>query len=168
VLEIAEYLRGTIDHARELARGLSPVIAEGGNLLLALSSLADRTRKIFRCECEFRCDPPIALENAVVSSQLYRIVQEAVSNALHHGRARRVEIELSGANGELLLQILDNGIGLRQKPKKNPGMGLRIMSHRAEMIGASLAVQPRKNGGTEVICVLSRDNHKPILTGKTK
>ena len=162
VLNIAALLRGAIDHARELARGLAPVNAEGKSLMLALRDLAHRTKTMFRCDCRFRCDSPVVLESQLISSHLYRIAQESVSNAIRHGKARWIEIALSRDDGQIILRIADRGTGLPRKPKKKPGIGLRIMSCRAGVIGATLTVRRRSGGGTEVICSRRREIHQTV------
>ena len=154
VLEIAALVRGAINHTRELARGLAPVSAEGKSLMFALRDLAHRTQTTFRCDCRFQCDPPILLENQAASSHLYRIAQEAVSNAIRHGKARRIEIALTRQSEDIILQIADHGAGLPLKQKERPGIGLRIMNYRAGLIGASLVVRRRRGGGTEVLCTM--------------
>jgi signal transduction histidine kinase len=87
---------------------------------------------------------------------LYRIVQEAVNNAIKHGKAPQITITLSiRREGGMVLMVRDNGVGFPTDVAKRRGMGLRIMHHRARMIGAILEVQHGAHGGTCVICTLS-------------
>ncbi|MBI3191291.1 MAG: histidine kinase, partial [Pedosphaera parvula] len=99
-----------------------------------------------------RCDKPVLVEDNKVATHLYRIAQEAVSNAIRHGRAKRIEIRLSQKDGALLLSIQDNGTGLPPDLAGRKGMGLRIMSYRAGMIGAFLTIENRTRSGAQVIC----------------
>jgi signal transduction histidine kinase len=94
------------------------------------------------------------MPDSIAALHLYRIAQEAVSNAVRHGRASEVGILMQVENGQLSLRIRDNGSGLAQAPDQSPGLGLRTMRYRAEIIGAALGITPGENGGTEVTCTL--------------
>lgn len=150
--EIAQMVQGAMTQTRELARGLSPVRLEAEGLADALRELAAGTKKVFRCDCHFRCTPPVLLPNHTEAIHLYRIAQEAVNNALKHGKARRIDISLTAENHSISLAVNDNGIGLPSKLPKRKGMGLRIMRYRAEVIGGTLVVEPVPGGGTHVLC----------------
>jgi signal transduction histidine kinase len=150
--DIAKHVRDAISQARFLARGLSPVVLESEGLMSSLKELSDSTEKIFRVPCEFHCDKPVLIEDNAVATHLYRIAQEAVSNAIKHGRAKRVQIHLKSNNDRLLLLVKDDGVGLPKVLPENRGMGLRIMQYRAGMIGGTLIVQREPSGGTSVTC----------------
>ncbi len=150
--EIAQMVQGAMTQTRELSRGLSPVRLEAEGLADALRELAAGTKKVFRCDCHFRCTPPVLLPNHTEAIHLYRIAQEAVNNALKHGKARRIDISLTAKNHSITLAVNDNGIGLPAKLPKRKGMGLRIMRYRAEVIGGTLVVEPVPGGGTRVRC----------------
>jgi signal transduction histidine kinase len=77
-----------------------------------------------------------------------RIVREAITNASRHGSATAVEITLSAANG-LLLRIHDNGRGL-QRSARAGGLGLTIMSQRAQQLDGDFAISSGPDGGTVV------------------
>jgi signal transduction histidine kinase len=152
--EIAGHVREAISQARLLARGLSPVVLESEGLMAALGELATSTQRIFRIDCHFECNPPVLVEDHVVATHLYRIAQEAVSNAIKHGKTKKIEIRLQAANDRTVLMVKDYGVGLPKVLPEKRGMGLRIMQYRAGMIGGTLAVQRDANGGTSVICSL--------------
>jgi signal transduction histidine kinase len=82
---------------------------------------------------------------------LYRIAQEALSNAMKHGKANHVTISLRKDDGLVRLVIGDDGNGM-PKATSSSGMGLRTMKYRAELIGARLEMAPRPSGGTIVSC----------------
>jgi signal transduction histidine kinase len=90
-----------------------------------------------------------------VAIHLYRIAQEAASNAIKHGKARRIDISLAAKDHSVTLTVNDNGIGLSRKLPKRKGMGLRIMRYRAEVIGGALVVEPVPGGGTRVVCTVA-------------
>jgi signal transduction histidine kinase len=88
----------------------------------------------------------------VVATHLYRIAQEAVSNAIKHGKAREVIIQLQATGGRASLSVRDNGVGFPKVIPKQKGMGLRIMQSRAGMIGGALSIEKDPAGGTTVLC----------------
>jgi PAS domain S-box-containing protein len=170
---IAEGIRETLEDTRLLARGLVPVEIDAHGLMSALSELAAQTRRLklpgsaaehqpVRVNCTVRCAQPVDVADNFVATHLYRIAQEAVTNALKHGRADRIQISLAETPGALTLAIRDNGIGI--DPKRagasgdrsvSRGMGLRIMGYRAGLIGATLNVGQVAPQGTLVTCTLT-------------
>ena len=148
--DIARNVRDAISHTRLLARGLSPVTLESEGLMSALQELALNTEKIFRVACRFDCDPPVLVPDYPAATHLFRLAQEAVSNAIKHGRAKRILIRLKEERGRMILSIIDNGTGFPAQIPKSKGMGLRIMQSRAGMIGGTLAIERNAGGGTSV------------------
>lgn len=140
--------------SRNLAKGLHPIQLEAVGLMDALEELAAVTSDLFKIECRFECDSPVLIRDPAVSMHLYRIAQEAVSNAVKHGRARQVAIQLENLDDGIALRVKDDGIGLPPEPSKRGGMGLRIMAHRASMFGARFAAERAPSQGTVVTCVL--------------
>ena len=118
-------------------RGLLPVRAETGGLTFALRELAARSRDLYGLEVNFRADvwPELALDETD-ASHLYRIAQEALTNAARHGHATLVNIFLFGNRKTFLLSITDDGEGIHLPTSPYTGMGLKIMRYRAGMIGA--------------------------------
>jgi PAS domain S-box-containing protein len=153
--EIAQMVQRAMTQTRELALGLSPVRLEAEGLTDALRELAMGTRKVFGCDCRFRCDPPVLVPDHTVAIHLYRIAQEAVSNAIKHGQARRIAIGLTAKDRSVTLAVKDNGRGIPRKLPRRKGMGLRIMRYRAEVIGGALLVEPVPGGGTRVVCTVT-------------
>jgi two-component system sensor kinase FixL len=154
--EIAGHVRAAISQTRSLARGLSPVTLESEGLMSALHELAENTKGIFNADCEFRCDLPVLLNDQTVASQLFRIAQEAVSNAIRHGKARQIVIQLKEQRGKILVSVSDNGSGFPQAIAQAKGMGLRIMQSRAGMIGGTLVLENNPWGGARVVCAVNR------------
>ena len=142
-----------INKTRELAHGLLPVVAESQGLMAALERWAVEVEDVFSISCQFRCESPVLIHDAIMSTHLYRIAQEAVNNAMRHGHAGEVVITLSAGNRQGSLIIEDDGSGVRETSANQSGMGLQIMNYRARMIGGSLVVQTRKTRGTRVKCV---------------
>jgi signal transduction histidine kinase len=152
--QIAGYVRDVIVQVRSLARGLSPFILEGEGPVPALGELAAQTEKTFNVKCNFQVEEGIFISGQAVATHLYRIAQEAVGNAIKHGKAGVIEIRLAGANDKTVLTITDNGTGFKFPGWAGAGMGLRAMRYRAGMIGATLLVESPPEGGTRVVCSL--------------
>jgi two-component system sensor kinase FixL len=150
VSDIAKNVREAIGHTRLLARGLSPVTLESEGLMSALQELALSTEKIFGIVCKFDCDPPVLVSDFPAATHLFRLAQEAVSNAIKHGHAKRILIRLKAEHGRMILSVIDNGSGFPAQIQKSKGMGLRIMQSRAGMIGGTLTFERNAGGGASV------------------
>jgi PAS domain S-box-containing protein len=151
--KIVKMVNQAIDNTRQLARGLHPVAAEPLGLMSALKKWANEVEGLFHIGCSFRCERPLAIHDANLATHLYRIAQEAVNNAIRHGKSRNIVIGLSGKNGAGMLTIQDDGDGFPKKPVNPPGVGLSIMNYRADMVGGSLKVQPNQDRGVTVTCI---------------
>jgi two-component system, LuxR family, sensor kinase FixL len=153
--KIAEHVRRTISHTRMLARGLSPVEVEANGLMSALDELAKSASALLRIDCRFHCPRPVLVKDNAAATHLYRIAQEALNNAVKHGRATHVRIELLIRGKLRRLSVQDNGAGFKKAKAGHSGMGLRIMKYRADVIGGTLALLPVEGGGTAVTCEFS-------------
>jgi signal transduction histidine kinase len=139
---------------RTFARGLHPVEVEAEGLMDGFHELARITSERFKVSCEFECPEPVLLHDAASSTHLYRIAQEAITNAIRHGKAKNINIGLENAAGVITLTVTDNGIGLAENARAGQGMGLRIMAYRANMIGATFHIGRLPGSGTRVTCKL--------------
>jgi PAS domain S-box-containing protein len=152
---IATLLDRAITESRQLSRGLFPVRLETEGLPSALEELAGTTRDRFNLQCRFASKGPLAVQNSAMATHLYRIAQEAVSNAIKHSGARRISIRLIGRTTALELSVEDDGVGLSNANRKEAtGMGLHIMEYRARTIGGTLRIGPGRRGGTLVSCCI--------------
>lgn len=159
--EIVGLISKANTRARETSRGLMPVVVDSGGLMAALKELTENMSRAFEISCEFRYDNPVQIHDNKLSVQLFRIAQEAMSNAVKHGQATRIDVHLARQNGCIVLTIRDNGIGIPDTPAKGTGMGLLTMSHRAQMMGGSVKVEPRTGGGSQVICSVPASAKNP-------
>ena len=144
--KIVRLVNEAIHKARELSRGLMPGLAEPNGLMCSLEQMAHEIEEVFGVACRFYSDHPFLIHDAAVSSHLYHIAQEAVSNAIKHGKAERVEIELRNRYSSGVLVVRDNGSGIAPASGARTGMGLEIMRHRAKMVGGSLAISSSAQG----------------------
>ncbi|MGA3180463.1 MAG: PAS domain S-box protein [Verrucomicrobiota bacterium] len=149
---ISKLLYEAIAQERSLARGLQPVEPESSGLMVALDSLARQTKSLFQITCRFTCKRPVWIADNTVATHLYRIAQEAVSNAVKHGKPGRIEISLTRTPERIALSVRDNGAGLPARRGKNSGIGLRIMRYRAGMISGRLTIENQAGGGASVVC----------------
>ncbi len=151
VNEIIGHLNQSIETARSLARGLLPVRTETGGLSAALRALAARSRDLYGLEVNFRSEvcPEFALTETN-ASHLYRIAQEALTNASRHGHASLVDISLIAEEDGFTLRITDNGVGFVRTAPSGSGMGLKIMKYRADMIGAKFEIAANEPRGTVI------------------
>jgi signal transduction histidine kinase len=147
-------LREAVAQTRFLARGLVPVGSGPDALQNGLTELADRVNSLGGVRCELACPRPVAVRDPFVAGHLYRIAQEAVNNAVKHARAGTVTVRLSAEAGTLRLEVDDDGRGLPQTAAPHGGLGLGVMRHRANVIGATLTVSSRRPGGVAVSCLL--------------
>ncbi len=150
--EITGLLSEAIAEAQGLARGLAPGGLTEDGLNRALATLAGNIRRLFHVVCTFEGDRPFHRLRPEVEAHLFRIAQEAVSNAVTHGRAQRIEISLLCADGRGLLRVRDDGVGIPQDMTDQDGIGLHTMTYRTRLIGASLELRRRARRGTVVTC----------------
>lgn len=149
----------SITQARDLAKGLYPVLLEREGLETALQALADSTTTRTGIDCSLEvCNRPADLDKGM-TIHLYRIAQEAINNAVKHSGAERILIEFEAEDSRFDLKISDDGKGLRNRgpngsdrPASEGGMGLHIMDYRARAIGGKLEISPAAGRGTSIRC----------------
>jgi signal transduction histidine kinase len=159
--KVVSLIEQGIEQTRRLAKGLLLAEVEGGGLVNALRDLTAATRAQHRIDCELLTDSESWPVGDGVATHLYRIAEEAVRNAARHGRARRIDIRWLAEPGGLVLEVRDDGSGVPEAAGRGAGLGLRIMAHRAAMIGASFGIGPAPGGGTSVRCRLPSPARQP-------
>ncbi len=159
--DLAAHVKDAISQTRRLARGLHPVSLERDGLGAALKELTTNAEEVFGISCPLEHPDPLPLNNQIMASHLYRIAQEALNNAIKHGKAKVIAISIVVEDDKLLLTVTDDGVGL---PKEiiNPGMGLKIMEYRARMMDTTLHLSRGSKGGTVVSCSVSLSDSAPI------
>lgn len=150
---------------RELARGLIYVQVEARGLAAALDDLAGRMAGQSGISISFECPDWVELPDHATATQVFRIAQEALANALRHGRPQLIRMTLLSEPDGLRLRIKDDGIGILGRPNVSDGLGLRIMQYRAGLIGGVLQIGSSEGSGTIVTLVLpwSTSNGKKEL-----
>lgn len=157
--QLSNYLKIAENEARNLARGIIPVELDGtAGLAAALQRLIDRICQLWEnIDCELKVDQGMTIADDFEALKLYYIAREAVNNALKHAKASRIVVRLrTGEQNETILEVIDNGVGITKEDlEAGGGLGIEIMRHRAEIIGARLEITRRPEGGTVVRCILS-------------
>ena len=149
--QIEELVDDAIAQTRSLARGLAPVQLEEGGLSAALEELALGVERRYSVRCRLRWDETIPIQSHAFATHLYRIAQEAVTNALKHGEPSSIAIQVVRDNGQMRLSVQDDGTGVNAG-SIGDGMGLHIMRYRARMIDATLEIRRAPERGTVVSC----------------
>jgi PAS domain S-box-containing protein len=155
-LAISKLANKAIAQTRELAKMLYPVDIETGGLVSALQKLASNTEKMLGVRCRFKCDKSVSVKNLVEAKQIYRIVQEAITNAIKHGKAKNINIKIRLTKSGTVLSVKNDGLDFPKLLPKRKGLGLKIMKYRTDLIGGSLDIRKVDKGGTVVICIFPK------------
>ncbi len=158
VEQIERFIREAIDKSRRLARGLCPVDLVDRGFDHSLGELARNTRLAFGIPCRLTVDGPIGIDDHDTQTHLFRIVQEAVNNAARHSGATQITMDVATDRLRTTVTVADDGGGMPADAAG--GMGLRIMRHRARMIGGILEMRPAAGGGTVVRITLRHPNEE--------
>ncbi|MBV9463472.1 MAG: sensor histidine kinase, partial [Verrucomicrobiae bacterium] len=149
--KILELVENGIELTRSLARDMLPAELGTRDFATAFQKLADNTSQRYGVECRFASEGEVNLRDSALASQLYRIAQEAITNSIRHAKANRIDLRLAKIGGVLDLTIIDNGTGLRSSSGTD-GLGVRIMAHRASVIGGTFEISNAAQGGASVRC----------------
>ena len=151
--KIVRLVNDAINKTRELARGLVPVFSDAQGLMSALQQWAVEVEDLFHVSCRFECPEPILVTDVGVATHLYHIAQEAVNNAHQAWRAaRRSSSRSPGRARPGASRSRTTARAFPSCPAATAGLGLRIMSYRANMVGGSLDVSRRTPRGTLICC----------------
>lgn len=155
--KIRDGVRRSHIQVRSLSRGLMPIEMDSHELPFALDELAQRAREQGQCACRIECDGVDGVGDSTRGMHLYRIAQEAVSNAMRHARPKEIVIRLHQNSDSIILTIQDDGNGISDPHSVRQGSGIRIMTYRANLLGGTIAFHPAAGGGTVVACTIPKD-----------
>ncbi|MCC6849288.1 MAG: PAS domain-containing protein [Deltaproteobacteria bacterium] len=150
---IERLVLAALEHTRQLSYAMDPMPRGGGGLVAALRTFASEIAGTYGTACVVEHAAPEArVDDAVLANQLYCIAQEAVRNAVRHGKAGRIVVRLVAAGGEICLTVRDDGSGMPGSRPHDAGIGMDVMRYRAGLIGGVLLIGPHSEGGVEVRC----------------
>ncbi len=158
VRRICELIEQSVNHTHNLAHHFSSIDATGGDLAEVLNGLAATVVKMFGIPCEFTVNGEIPALPENTSAQFYKIAQEAVSNAIKHGKASCVWMSVACNPHKLIFTIKNDGVPFSPPANPKARMGLRTMNYRANTIGATFEIKPNQKNGTIVSCALPLKN----------
>jgi signal transduction histidine kinase len=150
--KIVDLIEQAIASARAISKGLHPIEMGGDGLMKALEEFVVTTSELFEVHCELDCPFPVIVDTPSAAAHLYRITQEAVSNAIRHGHATDIEVFLGETDTGLQLRVSDNGSGLPNDISSKKGLGLNIMATRAKFMGGNFSIGRNDTVGTKIIC----------------
>lgn len=160
ISDVVSLLRKAVEEARRVILGLRPPMLEDQGLVGAIEQLVAE-RKPGEPQVELRVPEPLGRLGPVVEAAVYRIVQEAVTNARKHSRSERVEVSLREAAGRLEVRVEDWGVGFDPAQVKGRGLGLQGICRRARLLGGLAEVHSAPGQGTRIAVSL------PLASGPT-
>lgn len=153
VQEMTEEINQAIAKTRKIAQSLFPQALGKKDFLAALGDLTEKIRTSFGANLQLKIGAERLTLDPEKAVHLYRIIQEAVTNSIRHGRAENIEVVIRNAEGgRSLLEVRDDGSGFAQPFEPAEGLGLQIMEYRARMIGGRLEIKRSEAGGIVVRC----------------
>ena len=152
--KLVEGIDEALNRVQTLARGLMPVEIDAEGLTASINGLVERTKDQHLTNCVFECPSPVLIEDNQAATHLYYIAQEAITNAIRHARADEITVSLADSDGLVTLSIRDDGHGFHNGQHLT-GLGIKIMHHRANVIGASLTIDSMVEHGTQVNCIFN-------------
>jgi len=159
---IQEMVKDIVIQIRGLSRSLRPVTIARSGLTAALVELTTSAGHTAGVTCEFEPDGPVRVD-ADTATHLYRIVQEALANAIRHANARNIKVMLKNTDRGVMLTVRDDGIGIPAETERAVGLGLKTMAYRARIIDGVLRVARGPEGGTIVECVIAADRRQGLM-----
>ena len=150
--ELCSLANEAIAQTRRLAKMLYPVDLEAGGLVSALQGLASQAEDLFKISCQFKHKNVVPIGDSIKAKHLYRIAQEAITNAARHAKAKNVRIELASVEDISTLKVANDGKDFPVSLAGKKGLGLKIMEYRAKTIGGSFDIRKGRKSGTIVTC----------------
>ena len=160
--DVAQLLQCAVSQAHDLARGLVPVQLEEEGLSAALEELALSTGRLMGVRCAFQASGTIATHDDVRMRHLYRIAQEAITNAAKHAKPHRIDVLLSGNANATILSVADDGVGISKTTKNQRGLGMSIMKYRSSIIGGEFFIEEPSRGGTIISCAVHHEDENGL------
>jgi len=152
---LVKLLNEAITRTRALARGLWPVSLERDTLGQSIGKLAEDLESIFGVSCAVQVIDEPRIASQFAAHHVFRIVQEAATNAIKHGRARRLTFRLELVGDEFTFCVINDGLPVDpEQLAAGKGLGVVGMRLRADAVGGHLSIEPLPSGGSEVTLAL--------------
>jgi len=145
-----------ITQMRSIVKTIHPIDLETGGITSALQTLVSNTEQLLGSSCQFKCEEPVVFNDPVEAKQVYRITQEAITNAIKHGKAKNISVELTSDKDKYILSVKNDGKNFPKVLTKKKGLGLKIMEYRSSMIGGQIDIRKGDKGGTVVTCAFPK------------
>jgi PAS domain S-box-containing protein len=158
--KLAELVNKAAIDTRNLSRALHRVDVDAAGLINALQDLVDR--EIWRTPCRLEVKPSFHINDDAAAAHLYRIAREAVINANKHARSRQIIVRLERSQQEIVLRVIDDGIGFPKDLKPQQGLGYHIMKYRAQLMGGRLEIDSPQGHGTRVSCYVPHNASRSL------
>jgi PAS domain S-box-containing protein len=166
VARMGKLIDDAIIRTRSLVSLLNPVGLDSNGLAQALEAMAANVSQAYGVDCSFSLQGETAIDDRFVATQVYRIAQEAVNNAMKHGHAKHITMKLGRKDETAILSITDDGVGFKILAGKAMGMGLPTMQYRTDRIDGNLEIRRGASGGTLVRCSFPRTSRPTLRTGE--
>lgn len=153
---IGTLVETALTHTRDLVKIVQPVAIDVHGLMHSLRDLAQSASRLYRIDCSFQCPRPVLVQDRDVALHVFRIAQEAVHNAVKHGKPRRIVIGMVKRRRLVELTITNDGSNFNStKNNRTKGLGLHIMTYRASVLRGELSINRNRPKGTLVRCVFN-------------
>ena len=153
--KLSDILDELVDQAYDLSCGIWPLEHSTTSTGPSLQDMIGRYSRSSNIPIEFRQNVGCQVCRKMQMTQIYRIAQEAITNAIKHAAPTKIAVSLScKPEGEITLKVSDNGVGKANATESRGGLGMSIMSHRAMMVGGRLEIvtnEPVTGRGTSVV-----------------
>lgn len=146
--KVQHYLSQAIGEGRRLIAELRPILLEGG-VHQAIEQLI-RERRSDAWTIHFSADAELPTLEPLLEGAVYRVVQEALTNAERHGHAKNVEVRICGEAGALLVEINDDGVGFDVGAVDRGRFGLEGIRQRAQLFGGRAEIQSSPGAGSRI------------------
>jgi signal transduction histidine kinase len=149
-----QLLRSSINEARRLISGLRPEVLDERGIVGALEEMAKSTARQSGMDVQFSPPESFARPSQFVEMALFRIAQEALTNASRHSKADHVRVSLWQTRHETRLEVVDDGVGFNPGEVSPGRFGLEGMRERARVLDGSVVIESRPGDGTRVVAAL--------------
>ncbi|HEU0201499.1 MAG TPA: ATP-binding protein [Burkholderiaceae bacterium] len=152
---LVRLLNEAIARTRALARGLWPVSLERDSLSDSIRKLADDLESLYGVSCAVKVIDEPRIPSHFTAHHVFRIMQEAATNAVKHGRARRLTFQFEAVGDAFTFSVLNDGLPIDPELLDGgQGIGVFGMRLRADALGGQLSIEPLPAGGAEVTLTL--------------